>query len=690
MCLSDVSVLVQEARICLLASSVIKDSADPADALMILLSGPLSLMHGNLFEPQVFVTKVKEQFGWELSADAVEYFIPKLRRLGWLQSRSDFPSRGPFYVDLAVADQEVDRGAETGEALAEIGATFRSFATELSPINVLPNDPMEAGAALLRYVVDAAAPIEGAARPGKSDIDYLSARFIDHVNKNKLPARDTLASLSAVGFLFRVAEEIGNPSRRRTVALKVIVDGPVLLDYLGCSGEIRSQASLDVFDGLRAMGASIVTFEHCVHEATEALRSVLRTNPRDRYGPTGEALRKGWVNEKALLGLLQAFDVAIRKKGIDILPDNIDYMPQAHVHFDAGRAKGVEQIVNWHSEDNGNARYADADTTVLTIRRRAGHRTSDLFDSRYVCVTTNDVFAGATKRHLLEIAYYNSRQTPPVITLKELAAKLWIEVGSKAKESRLQIPNSQLLLSCDRALRLNRKVVERARAELAKIKPGQVEQFELLLEVPRSARAVMDATLNNERYVSGVTVEQLVEAAVEAAGEEAAAKEKARRLREREKFERRLAESEEILRAERDRADQTALAVAQLRVNKSESDAVILRALTEKASVYFHQIKCSVRFLTIVMAAIPLVAIGNLAYHNALTLGHAAIGLIAFVLAAASAMDRPGAWLSKLIRHNLEGYVFRQLHRIARYDLANHLSLSRENDIMMWELPTDN
>jgi hypothetical protein len=233
-------------------------------------------------------------------------------------------------------------------------------------------------------------------------------------------------------------------------------------------------------------------------------------------------------------------------------------------------------------------------------------------------VTTNDIFAGATKRHLLEIAYYNGRQTPPVITLKELAARLWIEVGNRTTGSRLKIPNSQLLLSCDRSLRLNRKVVERARAELAKIKPGQVEQFELLLEVPRSARAVMDVTLNNERYVSGATIEQLVEAAIEAAGEEVAAKEKARRIKDREKFERQLAEYDEQLQAERARAELTENSVARLSEEKTANDTAALDALVERGSERFGTLRTCVRGASLFVALIPLAALVNLAISGQL------------------------------------------------------------------------
>lgn len=102
------SAIIQEARICLLAGAVIKDSADPVDALMVLLSSPLSLLHGSIFEPAAFSEKVRDQFGWSMSTEAIEYFIPKLRGLGWLKSRPNFPSGGPYIVDLQEPEHEVD------------------------------------------------------------------------------------------------------------------------------------------------------------------------------------------------------------------------------------------------------------------------------------------------------------------------------------------------------------------------------------------------------------------------------------------------------------------------------------------------------------------------------------------------------------------------------------------------------
>lgn len=673
--------IIQEARICLLAGARIKDSGDPADALLVLLSGPLSELHGALFEPAKLSQLVKDQFGWVMSADAIEYFIPKMRQLGWLQSQSNLPSRGPFLVNLPEPEGVEEANVDTREALTELGAGFQSFARELSPFESLPKDPMEAGALLLRYVVDANLPIADQSDKAQSDETFLAARFIEFVNKNKLPAKEVVASLSAVGFLFRVAEEIGRPSSSRKVDLRIVVDGPILLDYLGCSGPLRADATADIFDRVRAMGASIVTFEHCVDEARDALRSVLKKSPRDRYGPTGEALRRGWVNENALLSLLAAFDVSVRAKIIEILPDDIEFIPQAHKYFDDQKAKMIEQIVNWHDEANENARFADSDTTVLTIRRRAGLRTSDLFTSRYVCITTNEVFAGAIRRNLIEMSYYNSKQIPPVITLKELAAKLWIELGNSDRASILSLPNSQLLLSCDRALRFNRKVVDKARAELAKVNPDQLAQFELLLEVPRSARAVMDITLNNDRYVSGDTVGQLVEAAVEAAGAEVSAKARAQRARDHERFKKELAENEKKLETEQQRADESERMVRELAERRASTDTSMLEAAGTYASGRFTKLRFWIRSASVFIAFAPLTAVAIAMYYREAGLPGLAIALVSCALGACAAMDRPGAWLSRLIQSNIEKSGERRLREMGRHDLAEHFQLTWKDGI---------
>lgn len=674
--------IIQEARICLLAGARVANSADPADALVVLLSGPLSEQHGEVFSSTRLAELTNSHFGWQLSSDTIDFFVPKMRGLGWLDSRSNYPARGPFYVNLPEPDVGPDETFSTREALSDLGAQFLQFARELSPLTTLPDNPEEAGATLLRYVVDANLPALANAQQGANDVQFLSARFVEHVNRKKLDITRTIASLSAVGFLLRVADEVGKPNKKRPVDLRIVADGPVILDYMGCSGDLREGPTKDLFGRLRKRGASIVTFQHCVNEARDALASVLRTTPRDRHGPTGDALRKGLVNENVLLAMLQAFDVSVRAAGIEILPDNIKFMPQAKQFFDDERAGELEKIVNWHDSDNDNAKYADSDTAIFTLRRRASHRTSDLFTSKIVCVTSNDRFAGSVKRFLIEIAYYNARQVPPIVTLRELSAKLWIDIGSTDAAARLDLPNSQLLYACDKALRFNRKVVERAREELKKVKPEQLKQFELLLEVPRSARAVMDLTLNDERNVTSGNVDQLLEAAISAAGEEVGEKAKEQRRRDSELHKKQLAEIESDLDTERQRAVSAeeranATEVERLRgeVRGREIDQEMLNAAAERATTRFRNARTVIRASSVFLALVPLVtAAVLLVTGNGLTITFI-IGAVGALLAAGAAMDRPGAWLSGLIQRHIGDWAEGQLRAAGRHDLATRLVL---------------
>jgi hypothetical protein len=681
---------VQEARICLLAGAAIKDSADPADALMVLLSGPLSTMHGQVFQPAQLTTRISEQFGWKMSSDAVEFFVPKFRNLGWLKSNGKLPASGPFLVDLEEPETESTSSVDTALALRTLGDAFVQFAKDTSPINLLPPDAQEAAALLLRFVVDASTPIDLNLGKARSEEDYLCARFADHVAKEKRPEAAILDSLTAVGFLFRVAEELSSPTRKRRTDLKVVIDGPVILDLLGSGGPERANGVTELFSTLVKLGANLVTFDHCVDEAKQILSMILRAAPRDRYGPTGDALRKGKVHENVLRGLVQSFDSAVRAKGIQILAGDISSFPAQHQYFDDGRVKALEQIVNWHDEDNDRARFRDVDTTVLTLRRRAFHRTSDVFDSKFVCVTSNPTFAGSVRRFLIETNYYNATQTPPIITLKELAARAWIEVGVSDAE-RMSIPRSQLLLSCDRSLRLNRRVVEKAKTLLGRVNPEQLQQFELLLEVPRSARALMDQTLNSEKYVSGENIELLVEAAVEAAGREVAAKERERRIKDTSKLKQKVTEVEEELAAEREaRTSETqqltgSLATAEASLLEArERDESMLDALVQGATSSTQSWRRKIRVVYLVAALFPLAAFVQSYLRNGVSIwwGLAAAAIV--LLGLGVAMDRPGAWLTKLIQGRQLLACERQLRSVSRHDLAEKVSLEWRAEQLTW------
>lgn len=671
---------VQEARLCLLASARIKKSPDPSDALLVLISGSLSAFHGELFVPQKFSDQILKDFGWRISTHAIEFFIPKMRKLGWIESRDRLPASGPYTVNLPQPETAETGAINTREQLSDLGSRFRDFSRDISPLNNLPSDDLEAGAVLLSHLVDQEVDFYSEYETAANDDEYLALRFVETAALEDEDLTSRLAALKALGFVFRVAEEITNPSTKRRSSLRLVLDGPLILDYLGVNGPVRTGTISEIISDMRSIGVSIVTFQHCIDEATEIMRQVLQTNPRDRYGPMGDALRKGLVHENALTGILQGFDASVKSKDIEVLPDNIEYLPSSHQYFSQEKLEDLESIINWHDEEKKHARERDTDTTVLTIRRRAGHRTSDIFESRFVCVTNNATFAGATKRHLTEIAYYNSRQVPPIIPVKELAAKVWLEIGNNSIDDRLKIPRAEMLMSCERSLGFNRKVVDKAKEELSAIKPDQLEQFEFLLQVPRSARAVADFTMNNENYVSGENVELLVEAAVDAAGVEAVTRWKQKNKEQKEEFDSEIATISDQLSDAKTAAQ---LAIDSVR-EAQQRDNEMLESLRQKYEIRFIFLRNLFRSIAAVATLISLfIALKDFISENKNPIV-VIIAVLASAVAISTVMDKPGAWVTKLIQEWCRRRAESVLHDIARSDLANTIEWRWVNDKLEW------
>lgn len=664
---------LDEARIYFLAKSAVENSADPSDALIILLSGPLSQLHGHLFDSHELSRLAQKFYGWTISSSAIEFLMDRMRRRGWLESRTDFPARGPFYVNLPdpLADSAQDG---TLENLRMLGKALHRYAKELSPINALPKDEIESATLLLRYAVSANAA--GTTARTSTDADYLCGRFIEDVRENDLKISELIGALSSLGFLSVVSDDLANPKSKRKVDLRVIVDGPIILDYLESSGKLRAEASQALFEDLRSIGCQIITFDHCVREAQKALRTVLKTERYDRYGPTGDALRRGIVKEDRLKGLLNNFDVAVRQSGITIMPDTIELNPESHQFFNSDKAKKVEQIVNWHDGENDDARFADADTITLTIRRRRGHRTSDLFDSKFVAVTTNDAFVGATRRYLVEGFFYNENQIPPVISLQELSAKVWLEIGENNKK-REKLASSHLLLACERSVKINRDVVEKAKEELSKFNPEKLEQFELLLRVPRSARAVVDRTLNNASYVSGANIETLVEAAIHAAADEVSKAEKRRRQKLGQEYEAKIAENLATIDDERLRRESAEQRAASLREQQVQIDQEMIEHLEARANIKFRKHARWLRIVGLIIAPIPFVIFLT---GSPLILWRVVLSLLVTLGALLTAMNFPGHWLTKQLKARVAEWAERQLRESGRFDLAERVHTYWDDD----------
>jgi hypothetical protein len=199
----------------------------------------------------------------------------------------------------------------------------------------------------------------------------------------------------------------------------------------------------------------------------------------------------------------------------------------------------------------------------------------------------------------------------------------------------------------------------------------------------------MNVTLNNEKYVSGDTIEALVEAAVQAAGEEIAAKERGKRLKAHQEFSQKFAEYEELLSYEQKRAQENQIAVDSLTNLESGRIQDMINGLVDQSNKRFSRLRFAIRIISIFIAVAPLATVLSMYTAGSENTNNLIGSLIIAFLAGSAAMDRPGAWLSKSIQRYLDSIVRQRLIDISRVDLSNRLNLSWKDGVSLWVLEED-
>jgi len=173
-----------------------------------------------------------------------------------------------------------------------------------------------------------------AGRPLSSDDRYMCARFVKHISETRPDFMPHLARLASIGLLTEVVEDFIKPTHQQTTAtLTLVLDGPIALDYLGCSGRELQRDVKTVLNSLRGLGCSIVVFPTTCTEIQSNLGSMLNLPPEKRHGYTHEAMRKGEVMEAYVQSVARNPEQALEAAGIRIKPITLGQFPNQHRFF---------------------------------------------------------------------------------------------------------------------------------------------------------------------------------------------------------------------------------------------------------------------------------------------------------------------------------------------------------------------
>lgn len=507
---------------------------DVLDALIPFLEPVLAAMNGSIFDGGLLSLGVQKIYGWRFNKDVAESFTGRLLAKGYLKRRAG----AVFTVTFEPPANDDEGQIEIGQVLERIIDDFEQFPPKITDLFQFSLDRERLKDILIRFLVSFDAfteeafaqhverirlgmankavldRLEEGGRTLSREEQYLCARFVHDLVKNKSEFVPHLARLASIGLLTEVVEDFVKPTgETKRSDLTLILDTPVALDLLGLSGKEACQDIANVVTSLRGIGCNVIVLPVSVEEMSRNLESMLSQPLPNRHGPTHSALMKNEINEDFVRSVIRDPERALQHVGVTVRPIDLATTPSQTKFFDKATYDDFFAGIRWKA-DSVDAREHDATCAALTMRLRAGHKSADPLTSRFVFVTTNPIFVDYTRDFCRKNRMVNDRQTPPVIIKRELAMTAWLRTGlvrDDAKAKQIDIPRGHLIASCERVLRPRKEVLKAVHDKLKEFDPDRVQQFELLLSDQRSVERLMDETLGLERLATTANPEMLLE-----------------------------------------------------------------------------------------------------------------------------------------------------------------------------------
>jgi hypothetical protein len=580
-------------RVYMALSELKPQSGDVLDALIPFFEPILALMHNKVFDPELLAKGARKLYRWRINRDIAEAFIPRLVKAGYVKRAAN----GVYVVNFqqAADSAKVD---DISNILEKIIDEFEKFPPRVTDLLNYQRSREELAEILIRFLLSLDAygeagfaaqvnrvaseeerrvldQLEEGGKPLPNDDRYMCARFVKQMCTKKPEYVPHFARLASIALLTEVVEDFAKPTQpANNVSLTIVLDGPVALDYLGCSGKQLQDDVRSIIDALRGIGCAIVVYPMTCGEIQNNLSTMLGKPHNKRHGYTHEAMVTGEVMESYVQTVAKDPELALEKVKVPVRTIELDQFPNQQKWFDHERHEDFLGSVTWGNDVA--AKEHDAAALTLTMRLREGRHSSDLFRFRYVFVTRNATFERVSRKYCLQGQLINQVQTGPVVHLRELATLAWLRTGLGAAGQ--DIPKAHLLATCDHVLRARTEVQEAVAAKLQEVTPEKLEQFELLIQDTRSIRRLADETLNDERVVTAENANQLLEAMRQATIEEEKAAMEAQRTADRQRMNKRHKADQSALRDAEARADSATSALAAVEAkDRSRVDGAISR-----------------------------------------------------------------------------------------------------------------
>ncbi len=467
-----------------------------------------------------------------------------MEKAGWIRPTNEKQPNTGYLCRAANRETEKTNVKAAETTISEIGARFKAFADNITPLTSRIWSQQELEEVLLNWIVategyerksisDAAdkrladpdkeksePKIAGAAIT-KTEETYLCARFIQEIAEIDKNLFDNIVDLSALALLTEVIFDFRQPPQmgRKELDLTVFLDAPFVMDAMGLSGKVAEQNAQAILAGLKKLECKLAIFKHGCDEISDNLRAVLSQKSIGRFGRTAGALNRGEVQEDFAREVARDPEHFIKTMlGLNLVDQNIDQFPNQHKFFSKELFDDFASRVFWHQSASAAPRMRDGLSVALVIRRRDGRRVIDPLKSKCILLSQNWAFCNFSLRFCREKGLVVGEQIGPLIHQRRVAAILWLTLGT---QERKELSRRSLLAACEQVTRMRPELIARARDVLRAVSPASREQLDALLTIPRSSQLLLDLTLGVERVIQPDNALHILEEMKKAAFNEA-------------------------------------------------------------------------------------------------------------------------------------------------------------------------
>lgn len=381
--------------------------------------------------------------------------------------------------------------------------------------------------------------------------EYIFSKFVSHLNDNNAQVLDYISNLRRAAIYSDLILHLREPRKPSSNSQYVYayLDSPLIMDVLGLGGKLRQAFAERLVASLGDMMVIPLASPVMVEEIRGNIKALMSRDPRDRFGPTADALRRGEFRIDYVEACLDRIESLIDGAKIKIDKQFHTYLtPKLDT---AGKDLEGELLSKLQSHYRiFGAAERDAESLIVCLGRRGDFRPRDMYTAKCFFVTSNDMLAAIGNRFFRTNFNYRDSTFPIIVTRSTIAAMTDAISGIASRDS---MSEREMIISAADATSYNPRVFDNIEAILKELNPQHAKDLANILQRTDISELAMDLVRGNPGNVTRQRVSEITDSVKNRLEVEAENKIAERVDREREEAGRKMEElSSEISRHQED------------------------------------------------------------------------------------------------------------------------------------------